>query len=497
MKNIIPIILVFFISLVFMLTIKGNLGNPSPEYIFDNLRVKGQPFELSPERGRYALTSSLSEDKSFYLRKNIAKYVTPDLGFIDGKYIILFSPGVSILATPLYLVGQRIGAAQVTTFTLPVIFAIFNFLLIVKIAKHFKLTERSGFIAGLSFLFATTAFSYSVSFYQHQITTFLLLSTTVLLFSKRTVVKMTLVAFLIGASFWIDSQNPIFFTPLIAYALIRVFDLIKEKSSTKIAFNLKYLMAILGLVVSLGSYSLYSYKVFHRPLQLSGTVKSVGSFTDSSQPVIKSTDKKKVAVEFFNPRRMMNGTYILLFSTDRGVVVYAPIILLSLFGIKNLFEKEKQKAAVVGGIILFIFALYTMWGDPWGGWAFGPRYLVPVFGLASIFLASAIDAFFTKLWFKVILSLLFVYSVAINLLGALTTNQVPPKIEAIPLGMKWNYLLNWQMLSSGQTSSLFYRSFLGNTIPVFIYSALIFAAIIAVGLLIVWYPKWRLSNDNN
>lgn len=497
MKNIPLIILTLFIAVIFTLTLKGNLGNPSPENILDNLRVRGQPFELSPERGRYALTSSLAEDKSFYLKKNIAEYVTPDLGYVDGKFIILFSPGVSILATPLYLLGQKIGAAQVLTFSLPVFFAIFNFLLIVKIAKQFRLSERNSFIAGLSFLFATTAFSYSISFYQHQITTFLLLATCALLFSKRTIIKLTLAAFLIGASFWIDSQNPIFFIPLIGYFIFRVFNFVKTGKSAKVIFHFKYLLTILGLVAALGSYSLYSYKVFHRPFQLGGTVGSAGSLSESIQSPIKPPEKKKVAVEFFNPRRMMNGTSILLFSTDRGVVLYAPIILLSLFGIKNLFEKEKQKAAVVGGIILFIFALYTMWGDPWGGWAFGPRYMVPVFGLSSIFLVSAIDAYWNKLWFKAILSLLFVYSVAINLLGALTTNQIPPKIEAIPLGMKWNYLLNWQMLISGQTSSFFYKSFLQNTIPVLLYSALIFAAIIVLGVFLVWHPKWRLQSDIN
>lgn len=493
-KSIITLILLFFLGLVFALTIKGNFGNPTPTEIEDQLRHRGQPFELSPERGRFALTQSLAEDHSFFLRDDIARYVTPDLGNINGKYIILFSPGISILATPLYLLGAQFNLAQIATFFLPVIFALFNFLLIVKICRQLGLSLRSGLIAAFTFLLATPAFTYSISFYQHQITTFLLLATSYLLFSKINFVKLTLAAFLTGISFWIDTQNPIFFIPLAFYGATNIINFAKHSDKINISINLKYALAFSGLIFALLTYVFYGYLTFHNPFQLSGTVASAGNLEDNSRPQATSPANSKIAVHFFNPRLMIHGAATLVTSLDRGMALYSPVILLAILGVPYLYQKEKQKTVVLLGSILFIFTLYTMWGDPYGGWAFGPRYMVPVFGLSAIFLAAALDNFWKKIWFKITFSALFAYSVAINLLGALTTNQVPPKIEAVPLGMKWNFFLNWDMFVNGQTSSFFYKTFLTGRISLSLYAVIIFSTIILVGLLLTWLPRKGFLN---
>lgn len=481
--------LVVFLSLIFLLTLKGNLGNPEPRHIEDDLRKRGEPFELSPERGRYALTQSLAEDGSVFLRKDIANYVTPDLGYIDGKFISLFSPGISLLATPLYLLGARFQAAQVTTFALPALFAIFNFLLIIKIAGYFNISLKSSVIAGLAFLFTTPAFAYSVSFYQHQTTTFLLLATAALLFSKRNLLKLTIATFLVGFSFWIDSQNPIFFIPLIVYAIYTSLKITTEEGISRVTFRLNHLFAVSGIILAIGGYSLYSFLVFNKPFQLSGTVGSVGSFNDKNEPVITETSKTKDPTRFFNTRAMVHGTATLTFNEDRGVIYYAPIMLLAFLGMKPMFENKRKKAAALLGTALFIFVLYTMWGDPYGGWAFGPRYMIPVFAFLSIFLAGALEAFGSNLKFKILLSILFIYGAAVNLLGALTTNQVPPKTEAIPLSLDWNYLLNWKLFVAGVTSSFFYKTFANSFVNLYTYAGIILGLILSLALGTIWFPK--------
>ena len=113
-------------GLLLMLTLHGRPGNPAPEEILENLRGPSQPFELSPERGRYALTMSVVENNSFFFTTPIARFVVPDLGYIGGKYVSLFAPGVSLLAVPLYSLGKSLGLAQIMTFSLS---AIFHFLL--------------------------------------------------------------------------------------------------------------------------------------------------------------------------------------------------------------------------------------------------------------------------------------------------------------------------------------------------------------------------------
>jgi len=488
-RKIITALIVIFISFIFILTIKGNYGNPTPGDIYDNQRFMGQPFELSPERGRYALTMSLARDNSFFLKQDIARIVTPDLAFYKGKYTLLVSPGLSFLGVPFYLLGAGFNLAQVFTFGMPAFFAVLNFLLILKICEQLKISFRGAILGGLSYLFATTSFAYSVSYYQHQITAFLLLAAAALLFSEKHVLRFGMAAFLTGFSFWIDSQNPIFFIPLVFYAIQKVLKIQKDNAYTRIFVNVKYLFAAIGLVIALGGYSLYSFGVFNRPFQLSGTLTSIRDFDKNNAPIIKTLSTQKDTSRFFNTRRMAHGFATLVFNQDRGTIYYAPIILIGILGVSQLTKKKYDESVALLGTILFILVLYTMWGDPYGGWAFGPRYLVPLFALACIYIGQTVDLFREKVWFKIVFALLFVYGVGVNLLGALTTNQVPPKVEAVALGMKWNYMLNWDLLQKGLSSSFFYKTYLTPIMTLEVFYLIIFVSIISASGLILFLPE--------
>ena len=480
MKKFLVAFFVIFISLIFVLTLKGNYGNPTSSQIYNEQKVMGQPFELSPERGRYALTMSLAQDHSFFLRQDIAKIVTPDLGFFSGKYTLLVSPGMSILGVPFYLLGAPFNLAQVSTFAMPAFFAVLNFLLILKICQQLKISFKASIVGGLSYLFATTSFAYSVSYYQHQLTTFLLLSTAALLFSKRNVIRLGIAAFLVGLSFWIDSQNPIFFIPLIFYAVQTVIKVQRDSRYTKIFFQARFLLAVLGIVLALGAYSLYSLTVFNKPFQLAGTLTSVKDFDQNNAPIIKTLSTQKNTSRFFNTRRMGHGFATLVFSEDRGFIYYAPIVIVAVLGIGELIRRRYEQSVALIGTVLFIFVLYTMWGDPYGGWAFGPRYLVPIFAFAAIFISEAVDLFRKKIWFNLMLFGLFCYGASVNLLGAITTNQVPPQVEAVALGMKWNYMLNWDVFQKGVTSSFFYNTYLDHLLTLNVFYLVILVSIIAV-----------------
>ena len=90
MKNKLVITLALVLSaFVLALTIRGIIGDPSPQLIYERLREPGKPFELSPERGRYALLTSIADNKSVYFTPEIAEYVVPDLGYVNGNYVYI------------------------------------------------------------------------------------------------------------------------------------------------------------------------------------------------------------------------------------------------------------------------------------------------------------------------------------------------------------------------------------------------------------------------
>lgn len=87
----------------------------------------------------------------------------------------------------------------------------------------------------------------------------------------------------------------------------------------------------------------------------------------------------------------LSALWGLVFSTYRGVLYYTPVLLLMLwyffkFGYENTFKNLKNKMTLVGGGIknyllmtiiayLILYSAYYQWP---GGWAFGPRYLIPL-----------------------------------------------------------------------------------------------------------------------
>ena len=64
------------------------------------------------------------------------------------------------------------------------------------------------------------------------------------------------------------------------------------------------------------------------------------------------------------------------------------------------YRKNKELAVTIILMILSIILLYGMWGDPWGGWAFGTRYLIPAFALMSIPIGMALNKYGKKWYFS-------------------------------------------------------------------------------------------------
>ena len=103
-----------------------------------------------------------------------------------------------------------------------------------------------------------------------------------------------------------------------------------------------------------------------------------------------------------------------------------------------------------------------MFGDPWGGWSFGPRYLIPATAVACIPIGLIVTRFRKNLAFTILFWAAALWSIFLSSLGALTTNLIPPKKEASGLSVYIPYtpLRNIEMMNQGRTSSLFYNTFL-------------------------------------
>src|SRR3989344_9016173 len=156
LKTVFNTIFFLFIVVILAISLRGNLGNPNSKEMNSKDWKQDGPFELSPERGRMALTYSLVENNSFIFDLDIAKFVAPDVAQrADGKYVSLFASGVSFTAIPGYVIGKYFGASQVGAYATSAVFALFNVILIYLISKRLGARKSASAVASLVFLFAT------------------------------------------------------------------------------------------------------------------------------------------------------------------------------------------------------------------------------------------------------------------------------------------------------------------------------------------------------
>lgn len=512
MKKIINFTILIISSLVLLVAVRGYLGTPSATTLNTHNWKEGGPLELSPERGRFALLYSLVEDKSFHFSVDVARLATPDLGYKDGKYVSLFAPAVSYIASVGYIIGKFFGASQVGAFSTIAFFALLNGLLIRRLVQYFAGAEFAANVAALTYLFATPSFAYSTTLYQHQISTFLILAALNLLSSTPKIWKLFIIYFLCAASIPVDYPNLFLMAPIGLYALTWVINTNQEDNKIKVEINPSYLLGFLGLVLPLIFFFWFNYNSYGDPLQFSGTVGSVAEIDANGKPTtsrvinlervdeyLNPEKQEKSAVGFFETRDMVNGLFIHIFSPDRGIIYFTPVILLGLLGIY--FASKENKNGLVPTLVAVIGAnllLYSMWGDPWGGWAFGSRYLIPSYAVLSIFLGILLSKYSRNLILLTIFTVLCFYSVDVNTIGALSTSAVPPKVQVLELEkisgvvQKYNHERGLDMLKSGKSKSFFYNTYLSNTISVLDYYkiiTLVIFALISSQLLLLAFSK--------
>jgi len=499
----------FFIVSILILNVKGQIGVPtSRELNQPNWKDDG-PFELSPERGRFALSYTIIEDRSLFFSVSLARFITPDLGYINGKYVSLFAPAVSYLAIPGYLIGKLLGISQVGAFATSALFALFNAFLVRGIAKKIGASEIASNISASIFLFASPAFAYSTTLYQHHVSTFLILLSIYVLVAWENLLSVALAWFLFAASVPVDYPNLFLMIPIVMFSIGKIILIKKDEYFVSIKMNYVNFLLIFVLILPLLFFFWFNKISYGNPLQFSGTVTSIDQIDKFGNPVQLTPqndtvqkiqpEEKQSALNFFKTRNSLNGLYILLVSRERGVLVFTPVMLFSVIGMFIFYKKRIAILPVMIGVIGFNLLLYSMWGDPWGGWAFGSRYMIPSYAIMAILISLVLDKFRKRNIFVVIFFLLISYSVAVNTLGAITTNKIPPKNQAIALEIanksieRYSFDRNWEFLQTHGIRSFVYQNYLSKIITPQKYYFYMTSIIIFV----IWFQLVSLYFNKN
>jgi 4-amino-4-deoxy-L-arabinose transferase-like glycosyltransferase len=406
------------------------------------------------EQSHLSLTRAIVEEKRFEIDSYANQ--TGDRSFYKNHYYTDKNPGLSFLASPVYLtwsflynffpqsfkqkypgdnrfVTEIQDTATILTYIDPGIFtlsamifltlflsSIFSALtavLIYKISKRFT-TEKYSLLMALAYGIGTIAFINALHFMIHSLATFLSFFSFFILFTQKDAEwkKFGLAGFLAGFAIVVDQLNLLIALPLLFYA----FYVNKKKS----------VLFLSSLVIGVMPLLIYNFLNFGNPLTLALAHIDRSIFNTANPETFsfsgKSLEKKFFEasfdltriLEFFHFKSNPNPYVMLrlLFYPYRGLFVYSPILFLSFIGMILMFKKQRAEVVIILFTLFSFLYIISMRSSWWGGYCFGPRYLLPVVPFLTFPIALIFKKNTSKLLLILILSL-FLISIFISSLG--------------------------------------------------------------------------------
>lgn len=513
----ISVFIMFMMSIfLYISTLRGNLGNPESTSDLNSLNAETLPFESSHERAPYAEMLSIKNKRTIELGHDLALFGSPDVGYSGYKYYSFFPSGVSYSILGAYLIGSWFNMGQLAAFFTSSLFSIltmiFIYLIVVQVLKR---QNWAGMLAAITYAFATISWSYSITIYQHSSAALFVVFLLYCAWRFREAahhwtlwIWASLFWTMLGIALFFDYPNAFLLTPICIYFLISAFS--SEKLKTRINVTLKssfittsiLFISLVALNLGRNFYYFGSYTSFGNSLPR--FTQAIDQARSYSVPLIGSknlTAASPSASDYsgvFQEENVPKSIKVLLFGIDKGLLLFSPILLLGLIGVFTSLKKRSTEIGVAIATIAMNFFVYSSFSDPWGGWAYGPRYLIPMMPFLSIFAVLWLSTNRFKWLKKTLYFVLFSTSSAIALAGPLTTNLIPPKVEADYLKIPfYNFMRAFDLLSKEKTGNFIYNTFLRSTMSLYDYFFIIwgFLQIVAIVLLFV-VPLFEKNHES-
>jgi hypothetical protein len=475
------VILTFFIIIlslsVYLLTLKAVPGNIDSSSTLIDAPFEGNtpPTELSHERSSYATMLALDEKGTTELDLNLGDLGAPDTGFYKGKIYSYFPPGVAVMALPFYKIGKNFNMSLafayfsesfVATLTLIVLFFICINIFNLPIWTSLFVTFLTGF--GSNFL------NFSITLYQHIPTVFLMLVAFYSSWKYRqdknlSWIWASFVWIAYGLSSFLDYPNLILFLPIMVYFASAGIITTEQEGNYGIKIKPSFIFTFIFLILVGGGHMYYNYTTFGNWKTFSNTFETYDprnpDKTYEALILRQNNDTLREGTEsvgVFKENRLINGIYVLLFQLDKSLFMHSPFYIISILAIYHLRKKlTAEYITIISMIILNIF-VYSSFHDPWGGWAFGPRYLVPSIPFLAILFGYWLNVKGASFLKKITALLFFIYGSAVALSGALGRGITVPKRDAVFDNLPTTYLSNISYIKDGENGSLIFNSYISD-----------------------------------
>jgi hypothetical protein len=339
------------------------------------------------EEGRLTIDSFHNREGTF----------TNDKAFYNGHYYSSKAIGSSLIAVffyfPLYqlenLLDVKFSVQELkyllTILSIGVPSAIAGSLIYV-LCKQVTGDRFRSYVFTIAINLGTMIFPFSVIFFGHQLVGTFLFGAFFLIFQLKIDLAhhrkslIFLVGLLLG--FALITEYPI--APIVLVLTIYYFNVVFTKGV--INRNSAVIMPALGACIPIAILLAYNTAAFGNPI-------STG-YTYPADPWFQQEQSQGIAgIGWPNPKAMFFMTIHPAF----GLLWQSPVLIMSLVGMWRMLRKSIYRVEALISLTAFLLLLIIYSGFPfwWGGWTFGPRYLVPMLTFMCLPLV-----FLPKRWFS-------------------------------------------------------------------------------------------------
>jgi len=309
-----------------------------------------------------------------------------------GKYSG-YPPGAAFITLPFFFIQQVIAFLIIKIFgylngniawimesfflNLPsILVASLSSVIMFDILKKYRVKEKISFLVAWAFFFTSFLPAYTTSIHYNNLSMFFgLLAVWIVIkpeglgirkpFGLRNLFFAGLSLGLAGITEYVTA---LFIVPVILY----LFSKLKDKK------RLLHLLIGYALPVSVLLY--YNYVSFGLPFAF-------------SHQFVGGEEVKKGLVFGLNLPQGLFGLYL---SPLRGLFFYAPLSLLAITGVYRNLKEYKKEIMLFLSLIIIPSLVYSFWKEWWGGWSYGPRFLLSTLPYWSILSGLGLKKLFRK-----------------------------------------------------------------------------------------------------